>query len=418
MFGRLRDKLAGRLPRDLSYEAARAVLEDDSESKKKGLAERSDTRPEMLYYLAGNGGDDIRAAVARNPATPIQADELLADDDAEMVRTELARKIARLVPDLPEGERKELRDRAIALLEKLASDQWPKVRAIIAEEIKHSSRVPKHIVTRLARDMEAMVAAPILEYSPLLGDEDLREIIAAGTAEGCLSAVARRQNLSESVSDAIAATLDIPAVATLLTNKSAQIREDTLNAIIDNAEQVAAWHEPLTLRSELSIRAVKRIAGFVASALIARMVEDRALDDDVAEEILDRARKRINDEAVDEEEMNVLAQEAVRLAERDAITDELIRTMVKENRRGLVLHCLAAASGLSYPAVKRIMMSKSGRTVTALAWKAGLAMRTAFMLQRTIALVPPSQLLPARDGIHYPLDPDQLEWQLDAFIDV
>lgn len=417
MFERLREKLSGRNPRDMSYEQARAVLETDDAAKQRALAGRADTRPEMLYYLASHDGADIRAAVAANPATPIQADELLADDQAAQVREELARKIARLVPDMPADARQDLRERAIAVLEKLAADQWPKVRAIIAEEIKSSDRVPHHIVVKLARDMEAMVAAPILEYSPLLGDEDLREIIAAGTAEGSLTAIARRRDVSEPVSDAIAATLDVPAVAALLTNKSAHIREETLDAIIDNAAQVAAWHEPLTLRSELSIRAIKRIAGFVASALIARMVEDHKLEDDIAEDILDRARKRIAEESLDEEEMSALAAEAQALAARDAITDDFIRTAIKENRRGLVLHCLAAAAGVSYPSVRRIMMAKSGRTVTALAWKAGLAMRTAFMLQRAVALVPPSQLLPARDGVHYPLEPDQLEWQLEAFVD-
>ncbi|GAB4136943.1 MAG: hypothetical protein Tsb0016_01720 [Sphingomonadales bacterium] len=416
MFERLFEKLGGRGPREMSYEQARAVLETDNDAKQRALAGRADTRPEMLYYLASHDGADIRAAVAANPATPIQADELLADDQAAQVREELARKIARLVPDMPEDARQDLRERAIAVLEKLAADQWPKVRAIIAEEIKSSDRVPQHIVAKLARDMEAMVAAPILEYSPLLGDEDLREIIAAGTAEGSLAAIARRRDLSDQVSDAIAATLDVPAVAALLTNKSAHIREETLDAIIDNAEQVAAWHEPLTLRSELSIRAIKRIAGFVASALIARMVEDHRLEDDVAEDILDRARKRIAEESLDEEEMSALAAEAQDLAARGAITDDFIRAAIKENRRGLVLHCLAAAAGVSYPSVKRIMMAKSGRTVTALAWKAGLAMRTAFMLQRAVALVPPSQLLPARDGVHYPLEPDQLEWQLEAFV--
>ncbi|RME63807.1 MAG: DUF2336 domain-containing protein [Alphaproteobacteria bacterium] len=417
MFERLLARLMGRLPRHVDYESARAILEDDSERAKRALAAHPETRPEMLYYLANAGGAEVRAHVAANPATPIQADELLVDDDDAIVRAELARKIARLVPGLSEDAQNQLRERAIALLEKLAADQLPKVRAIVAEEIKHSDRVPKHIVKRLARDVEAMVAAPILEYSPLLGDDDLREIIAAGAAQESLCAVARRHALSADTADAVAATLDVPAVTALLTNKSAQIREETLDAIIDHAQAVAPWHEPLTLRAELSIRAMKRIAGFVASALVARMVEDRRLDDDTAEDILDRARKRIDEEAVDQEDMSALASEAASLASAGAITDDFIRAAIKENRRGLVLHCLAAASGLSHDAVRRIMMAKSGRIVTALAWKAGLAMRTAFMLQRSVALVPPSQLLPARDGIDYPLDPEQLEWQLEAFVE-
>ena len=68
-----------------------------------------------------------------------------------------------------------------------------------------------------------------MEYSPLLSDEDLLEIIAAGPVQGGLSAVARRSKVDVSIADAIVRANDIPAVAALLGNKNAQIREETLD---------------------------------------------------------------------------------------------------------------------------------------------------------------------------------------------
>src|SRR5207253_3556995 len=62
-------------------------------------------------------------------------------------------------------------------------------------------------------------ALPIfLEYSPLLSDHDLLEIIASARAQSALAAVARRRGVSERVSEVIVASLDVEAVAALLAN--------------------------------------------------------------------------------------------------------------------------------------------------------------------------------------------------------
>lgn len=84
------------LPAELSYEDARAVLESRERAAQRELAARADAEPEMLYYLAWNGDQTTRRAVAANPATPAKAERILADDVDPSVRSELARKIGRL----------------------------------------------------------------------------------------------------------------------------------------------------------------------------------------------------------------------------------------------------------------------------------------------------------------------------------
>ena len=66
----------------------------------------------------------------------------------------------------------------------------------------------------------------------ILLSADLKEIIAATTVTGALEAIAKISQLSGDVCEAIASTLEIPAVATLLANENAQIREETLDSII------------------------------------------------------------------------------------------------------------------------------------------------------------------------------------------
>ncbi len=131
------------------------------------------------------------------------------------------------------------------------------MRAILAEEIKHLDCVPAHVVKALARDVETIVSVPILEYSPLLSETDLMEIIAEGKVHAVLQAIAKRRPLSANIADAVVSSLDIPAVSALLANPDAAIRERTLDAIIDQAERISVWQNALAMRSDLSRRAVK-----------------------------------------------------------------------------------------------------------------------------------------------------------------
>lgn len=418
MLGKLKS-LFGKtgLPETLTPEQEQTILKKGSPKERQQLAARKDARPEVLYYLADDAEPEVRRLIAANPSTPVQADEKLTEDSSEDVRAELARKISRLMPGLDAAETEMLREKTILVLEKLATDQMPKVRGIVAEEIKASDSVPKTLVEQLARDIEDIVALPILEYSPLLNDDDLREIIAAGASSSRLSAMARRALVTEDVSDDIAATLDIPAVAALLTNENAQIREDTLDQIINQAEGVEALHKPVALRPQLSIRAMKRIAGFVASALVHQMITKSELEEDQLEDVMDRVRDRIEGERVGEDEEAELAKKALDFHKRGLLDDAFVIEQIESNRRELLIQCLAVMADMTAEETRAVVHSKSGRAVTALAWRAGLAMRTAYEMQTKFALVPNAQLLHGKDGNKYPIDKDELEWHLSYFVE-
>lgn len=425
MLGKLKSLLGGgkpsknkaSLPETLTAEAEQKILKSGSDDQRQELAARTDARPEVLYYLAEDSSPQIRRAIAQNPATPIQAAEKLTSDEDEGVRAELARKIGRLVPGLEPGEQTALREKAIKILEALAADQLPKVRAYVADEIKAADSVPKALVDKLARDVEDIVCGPILQYSPLLNDDDLREIIAAGVSGGALKSIASRAVVSEDVSHDIAVSLDVPAIAALLTNANAQIREDTLDQIIDHAQTVEDLHAPVALRPQLSIRAMKRVAGFVASALVHAMMEQAELPEEQAEELLERVRERLHKERVGDDEEQELASQAMAYFEQGILNDKFVIEQIEANRRELLLQCMAVMADIPAKTVRQIVHSKSGRAVTALAWKAGLNMRTAYDLQTKYALVPTAQLLSAKGGDKYPIDDNELDWHLSYFVE-
>ena len=370
----------------MTREQALALLEERTRAAQDALAGRADAGPEVLHYLAEHGAPATRRAVAANPGAPARTDRHLADDSDDDVRAELARKIARLMPNLSREESEHVRALTIETLERLANDQAAQVRAILADEIKTMDCIPKFIVTTLARDVETLVAAPILEYSPLLSDTDLMEIIAAAKAEEVLGAIARRKPVSAEVADAIVSSLDIPAIAALLANPDAKIREKTLDALAQQAEKIQSWHVPLVLRADLSKRAIRRIATFVGSSLIEQLAGRYGLDEEVAQA---RAAGRLDEAFVDQ---------AANAGQRD-----------------VVVLALAALGAVPEATVRKIFASRSAKPVTALVWHAGLSMRVAFKIQSFVMKLSAGELLPARAGVHFPMTEDEMRWHLGYF---
>jgi len=402
----------------ITYTEARDALETHNIEARRDLAQRHDVEPEILYYLAEDSTAEIRQLVAANPTTPQQANLLLTDDAEDEVRCELSRKVVRLLPDLQAEDQIKTLDLAIEVLEKLADDHLPRVRQLLAEEIKDSLLAPRSVIKKLAKDLEEIVCVPIIEYSPLLSDEDLLEIIATAQVKGAIQAVSRRQEVSGDVSDAVVATLDVSAIADLLANPNAQIREDTLDEIIDNAESIETWHQPLVMRNELSVRAIRRIAGFVATSLITALAERNELDEKIESELKARLKSRIAtspmiDETIDEETDAVaVAKSAFEQGKLDA---DFMRDAVDAGDAPLVSNSLALLTGLSRALVDRVLTSKNGKGITSLTWKAGLPMRIAYSIQMKIAKLPANQLIPAKNGVHYPLSEEEMTWHLDYF---
>jgi uncharacterized protein (DUF2336 family) len=404
------------LPDKLSYEEARAVLETHRRKQEGELASRSDAEPEMLYYLAERGDDNARRAVAANPATPAAANRVLVDDVDPEVRAELARKIGRLLPDLLVSERERVCELTLETLQRLADDQVPRVRALLAEEIKSLDCVPKEIIDKLASDAEEIVSAPILEYSPLLSDSDLLEIIASARAQHALAAVARRRGVSEKISDAIVASLDIPAVAALLANPQARVREDTLDRIIDHAQSIEPWHGPLVMRTDLSLRALRRIAGFVGKSLLEQLGDRNGLDQETQEYLKRCLRSRLDrDEVASRPAQEQLRADVMGVHQRGALNEQYVEIAVEAAQRDAVIECLALLSNGPRTSIEKIFSSRSAKAITALAWKAGLSMRMAFKIQTLLLKLPADELLPARAGVAFPLSEDEMRWHLSYF---
>ncbi len=428
-------RLFGRVPEadgDLDYDRAREIARHPDAGVRRRLAKRADVRPELLYYLSDDPAPEVRREIAANEATPPHAYKGLAQDADEDVRCDLALKIARLTPGLTNGERDKIHELTLEALEILACDQMVRARQVIAETLKNVANVPRHIIQRLARDSVLAVAAPVLEFSPLLTDDDLIEIIESSAVVGALSAISRRGGISETVSDAIADSNDQDAVAALLANSSAQIREETLDQLVDGARRVERWQMPIALRPRLPLKAARKLAGFVADAVLGALMRRDDLDEEttalVSKTVHQRMREGLAGDGRDRDgdlgtrpdqpkadKPKRVADEVRSLHKEGKLDDARIDAELTSGNRAFVTHALAIKSGLMSSVIGRIAAARSAKGVTALAWKAGFSMRFAIKLQARFGNVPPGEILQARDGFDFPMSEEDMNWQLDFY---
>ena len=444
----------------IEYEDQKRLARDGSHDVRCDLAGRDDVRPEILFYLAGDPDPGVRRHIARNDATPRHADLMLAQDEDDRVRSDVAGKIATSSIEMSGADQSNVYRVTMQALEVLAGDQLVRVRQILSETLKDSAGAPIQIVERLAVDSEISVCGPILEHSPVLSDEFLINVLNSETVQGALKAISRRVALGQGVADAIVDTGDAEAVAELLGNESAQIREETLDRIVDQAPGQPGWHGPLVQRPGLQVNASRRIAEIVSGPLLAELSKRADLDSETLTAINDVIQHRIaGDEFGDIADLwsdNSAAPAGLvdpqwvskgkkapidqRPVDPDWASEKELETGEKESRQIRRARKLFAKGGLkekhitqalndgetdfavlatsllaevSEDVIRKAASLQNAKAVVALAWKAGLSMRLATRLQMNLAKIPRSGVLRATASDGYPISPEEMNWQLE-----
>jgi hypothetical protein len=374
---------------------------DLDEAIRVRLSVQPSTAPNILHSLASDPSVTVRAALALNPAVPPATDAALARDPDERVRELIARKLSALAPSLSAGALTQLQQEILETLTTLAEDEAVRVRAAIAEAVKHLPEAPRALILRLAHDRAVTVYEPIILFSPLLTGDDLMSLVAAAPSAGTRLAVARRAALPPEVSDALVSIGTGDVILALLSNGSAQIREATLDALIRRAAPHPDWHEPLVHRPVLSAQGVRSLAGIVADHLLAVLAARGDLDPLLAAEL----RTRLSPERPSGE------QEPCASAEKPVEADLL--DAAREGDAGRAAVMLALAADVPLPVVRRAASLRSAKGLVSLTWKAGFSMKAGYALQVLLAHLSPAAALKAGPGNSFPLSVQEMHWQLE-----
>ena len=404
-----------------SYEEAREFLEAHDRKNLIDLASDEASFPEMLYYLSTDDDHEIRTVVAENTSTPIQADEVLSRDTEPTVRQAIGAKVARHLVSFT-GETSTQNSAAIAILEYLIEDEEVRVRRIIAEEVKSSDKIPLNIIQKLARDIDELVSTPILHHSPILDDEELIAIIEDTASSAQLKAIAERREVSEPLAECIIETADVSAISHLLLNPSAQIRENTLDQLINSAKQISDWHEPLVIRPKLPLGAVRKIAEFVAGSMIEILSQRNDIDDELRAELEERVHQRLGDESSQtqqhiSEPLDVIERKLRQLDANGGLTEGYLNEHLDRGDRNIIIIALAILADTPPVISRRIFISKSAKAIMSLGWKAGVSAPLVAKMQSTVAHLPADDWVLPNDDESYPFTIREMEWQLALFLE-
>ena len=415
----------------VSYGQARDLLDHSDSSVRMALALRTDLEPEILFFLARDPDVEVRRAIAGNTTTPVKASMVLAADVDNAVRQDLASRIGRVIPGLDADQQAEAWRAVHQVLTLLVRDQLPRVRRALADAMKALPDVPHDIILTLAMDPEASVAAPVLEFSPVLTDEDLQAVILASPMTAQIGAISRRINVGEEVSQAIVGTSNVDAVTALLKNQSAQIREETLDAIIDTAPGNEGWHEPLAHRRSLNAKAALRIAEFVAESLVQALSKRADLDEETTATLGEIVREWLHwrdaqgglvqedpDAVLDPRVLAIAHRQTGSLARAGKLTTENIFRMSDNEVTPLVISAIARLAEMPIEAVVEVIRAASAKGMLAVAWSADFSAEEAVQLQLKVARVTPDSVIHPRADGGFDATEDELEWQIDMYTDL
>jgi len=423
------------------YEEAKHITEAGTEAEKAALAARANVPPEFLYYFATTGSSDVKAAVAENPSTPLQADMVLVADNDEIVREKLAGKIGNKAAHVdPDGDAKSTK-MVHQLLDSLAKDQLPAIRGIISDAIKSLDNVPKPIVSLLAKDVDDLVASPILEFSPLLSDAELVQIV-GGAGTTALTAVARRNELGASVSDAVASTGDTDAIVTLLQNETANIEDTTFDRIAELAADQEQLHAPMVGRGDLPSETIRKVAGFVSDTLLEQLTSRNDLDDSLRDEIRSKIEERLNGSASNDLDDSLRDEIRSKIEERlngsasndsgiELNNSQSIAEAHEEFRKGrvpahrimrrlnggdfsFVVAVITLMSGIRHESLANAILQNNAQAVVSAAWKSGLDPYLTETIQKKIPTISSANVLPPSDSGGFPLSNEKMEAILRA----
>jgi uncharacterized protein (DUF2336 family) len=286
---------------------------------------------------------------------------LLAQDKRPESRASLAARMGDMMLGTEFGAMSAReRDLAEDILQRLLHDLEMPIRRALAERLASEDIAPRKLIVQLAND-RIEVAWPVLLKSEVLDDAELLNVVRTRTMQHRL-AVARRQRLSEPLSDALVRPGEAEIARAVLENTGAAIGYDTFEALVETSESDADLQELILRREDLDPRLAGRMYAWVSEALRRHIVEnfdveptllDRAIDAALADVVADHARAVA---------LNGTIQRIRFALDRGDLNDlATLLPLVRAGERMLFESLFAKFMGVSIALARRILHEQGGR---------------------------------------------------------
>ncbi|KQS56137.1 hypothetical protein ASG17_08900 [Brevundimonas sp. Leaf363] len=267
-------------------------------------------------------------------------------------------------------------DRAAAekILRVMAADAAEMVRRAMAVTLKASDLIPHDVARRLAADVDS-VALPIIAFSPVFSDEDLIEIVRAGSAVR-QSAVASRARVGRDVADVLVREGAEASVRVLAANDNADISEGSLNIAVDRFGETPEIVAAIAYRQALPLSVTERLIEMASDAVREHLATRHAVSAEAAIRLAQFARERATVDLVDQAASSAdLGQFVTQLNARRALTPSLLLRALARGHVELLEHGLAELAGAPHSRVWLMVHDAGPLGLKAIYDRAGLPPR-------------------------------------------
>lgn len=179
---------------------------------------------------------------------------------------------------------------AFDILRLLAKDMEIKVRKVLSENLKTNTSLPRDIACKLANDV-LEVSLPILEFSPVLSDDDIISVIKSAQQVAKLIAITRREQASQAVSAELINTKNEDVVVSLFSNQTAHISQGSMEYAVNTFKSKGSVIGALMNRGGLQADIVEKILGTVSAEIRVELVNKYKINTKTAGALLQSSQK-------------------------------------------------------------------------------------------------------------------------------
>lgn len=298
----------------------------------------------------------------------IQDVQRLLADPSPAARADTAAKVARAYASETDGTTTLSdveRELAQAIITALARDAEIQVRQSLAEQLKDSPQLPRTVALKLARDA-AEVAMPLLQYSPVISDADLIELVQA-VSPLHQSAIASRARISAPLADAMVTHGAEPAVTVLMMNRGASVSGSMMERALDRFPDSRGLGEALARHPGLPPKFAARLIAQVSEALRDALINRYQIPPAMAADTMMQLRERsllglLSDGA----EPPALASLVVDLQKRGQLTGTLLMRALAGGDLAFFEQGVAVLAGVPISNARLLIHDPGKRGLTAI----------------------------------------------------
>lgn len=168
------------------------------------------------------------------------------------------------------GFNEEQMSMAASIFGALVKDTEIEIRKTLAEAVKNQDNIPRDYIIAMANDIH-VVSLPVLQFSEVLTDADLIEIVTSSHDVEKQKMISKRKDVSEELSGALIRTHNEEVVDSLLHNEGATIKNESYDTIFKDFGDKEEIMTAVVGRESLPISIIESLAERISETIYKKL---------------------------------------------------------------------------------------------------------------------------------------------------